>query len=225
MVSGRHYLTLSQGRIKEILIFLFSCGYLATLWSRLIWFVVFNLSTRTHLAHARGRSCNDNEAHVRVDLMVSELSNDSGWSITDNAGIEHMGSCPGCTRLRSRTKHSIAQCISRSKCGGDGGDGRLTFAFEGTGYYESSSVYIDGYLVHFGQGNDRRSVFSLHCPNESLPRQISQQCWKHGVDVFLDKVHGFISLPYKMPQELWKCSIDKFVEKVHEFYRIHQPFT
>jgi len=176
-----------------------------------IWIVIFNLLTRTHLAHAR--SCKNNEAHVQVDLMVSELSNDSGWSITDNAGIEHMGSCPGCTRLRSRTKHSIAQCISRSKCGGDGGDGRLTFAFEGTGYYESSSVYIDGDLVHFSRSNDRRSVFSLYCPNESL-HQLPQQHGKHGVDAFLDKVDGFISFPYKMPQQL-----------VHEFYRIHQPFT
>mmetsp|Transcript_24144 Transcript_24144/g.35409 ORF Transcript_24144/g.35409 Transcript_24144/m.35409 type:complete len:216 (+) Transcript_24144:191-838(+) len=180
----------------------------------LTWFLVLNLLAGNHLVLAYGSSCEDNEAHIQVDLIVSELSNGSGWSITDNEGLEHMGSCPGCTRLRSRTKHSIAQCISRSKCGGDGGDGRLTFAFEGTGYYESSSVYIDGYLVHFGQGGDRRSVFSLHCPNESLLRQLPQQCWKHGVDAFLDKVHGFISLPYKIPQQL-----------VHEFYRIHQSFT
>mmetsp|Transcript_24143 Transcript_24143/g.35405 ORF Transcript_24143/g.35405 Transcript_24143/m.35405 type:complete len:215 (+) Transcript_24143:191-835(+) len=179
----------------------------------LTWFLVLNLLAGNHLVLAYGSSCEDNEAHIQVDLIVSELSNGSGWSITDNEGLEHMGSCPGCTRLRSRTKHSIAQCISRSKCGGDGGDGRLTFAFEGTGYYESSSVYIDGDLVHFSRSNDRRSVFSLYCPNESL-HQLPQQHGKHGVDAFLDKVDGFISFPYKMPQQL-----------VHEFYRIHQPFT
>uniref|UniRef100_A0A7S4R841 Uncharacterized protein n=1 Tax=Ditylum brightwellii TaxID=49249 RepID=A0A7S4R841_9STRA len=190
----------------------------------LIWFVVFNLSTRTHLAHARGRSCNDNEAHVRVDLMVSELSNDSGWSITDNAGIEHMGSCPGCTRLRSRTKHSIAQCISRSKCGGDGGDGRLTFAFEGTGYYESSAIRVDGDLAHFGK-SDGRNAFSLHSPNESLPRHIPQQFWEHGVDVFINKVYTFTSIPHRLSQQLWKNCIDAFFDKVHEFHLSHHPFT
>eukprot|EP00957_Ditylum_brightwellii_P088113 6711979-Ditylum_brightwellii.AAC.1 len=77
---------------------------------------------RAHLVHVNGSSCNDDEAHVEVDLIVSELSNGSGWSITDNKGIEYMGSCAGCTRLRRRTKMSIADCIHRSKCGGGGGN-------------------------------------------------------------------------------------------------------
>eukprot|EP00957_Ditylum_brightwellii_P060281 4578084-Ditylum_brightwellii.AAC.1 len=34
---------------------------------------------------------------------------------------------------------AVEQFQSRSKCRGDGGDGILTFSFEGTGYYKSSS--------------------------------------------------------------------------------------
>lgn len=190
----------------------------------LTWFLVLNLLAGNHLVLAYGSSCEDNEAHIQVDLIVSELSNGSGWSITDNEGLEHMGSCPGCTRLRRPTTYTIAHCISRSKCGGDGGDGRLTFAFEGTGYYESSAIRVDGDLAHFGK-SDGRNAFSLHCPNESLPRHIPQQFWEHGVDVFINKVYTFTSIPHRLSQQLWKNGIDAFFDKVHEFHLSHHPFT
>mmetsp|Transcript_16070 Transcript_16070/g.20343 ORF Transcript_16070/g.20343 Transcript_16070/m.20343 type:complete len:199 (-) Transcript_16070:562-1158(-) len=193
-------------------------------WSRLIWLVIFNLLAETHLVYAHGYPRESDEAHVQVDLTVSELSNDSGWSITDGEGIKYMGSCAGCTRLFSSRIISVSQCFSRSKCGGDGGDGRLTFSFLGAGYYEYASVYIDGDLVHSGRSNSQND-FSLHCPNESLPQEVPQQRWEYRIDTFFDKVKEYKLPPRQRLQRILKYGIDTLYDKVNEFYCTHQLFT
>mmetsp|Transcript_32568 Transcript_32568/g.47766 ORF Transcript_32568/g.47766 Transcript_32568/m.47766 type:complete len:136 (+) Transcript_32568:198-605(+) len=127
-----------------------------------------------------------------------------------------MGSCARCTRVFSRRKISISDCISRSKCGGDGGDGRLAFSFEGNGYYESSSVYIDGDLVHFGR-SDSQTTLRLHCPNESfphevpnesLPREVPRQHREHGSGTFFDKVNEYTLHARQRLQQRLKYGID-----------------
>eukprot|EP00957_Ditylum_brightwellii_P029356 2219000-Ditylum_brightwellii.AAC.1 len=48
------------------------------------------VTSRTDLVRAYegpGNLCQNDEAHVKVDLIVSELSNGSRWSITDDKGI------------------------------------------------------------------------------------------------------------------------------------------
>eukprot|EP00957_Ditylum_brightwellii_P162397 12366363-Ditylum_brightwellii.AAC.1 len=54
----------------------------------------------------------------------------------------------------------VPDAPGRSKCGGDGGDGRLAFSFEGNGYYESSSAYIDGDLCLMNH-------FLVKCPGNT----------------------------------------------------------
>mmetsp|Transcript_15113 Transcript_15113/g.22183 ORF Transcript_15113/g.22183 Transcript_15113/m.22183 type:complete len:136 (-) Transcript_15113:500-907(-) len=124
------------------------------------------LSAVAHSIHITTPPCAADEVRIQVELILSELAIGSGWNLADKDGNFYMGSCAGCSRPRHRRSHSISDCISRSKCGGDGGDGRLILSFEGTGYYEGHAVSMDGVLAHFGS-SDARTKIILQCANST----------------------------------------------------------